>query len=102
MLNHLADDLDDEKTAKGVRFTPQQDGSGLDCAQGAAELGGKLASLCQGWQEPGEPDAALAKTVANACEDKPFYGKPALVKRRQPAKPQRRLAPNPFPFGGPF
>ena len=102
VLNHLAEGLDGEKTAKGVRFTPQQDGSGLYCAQGAAELGGKLASLCQGWQEPGEPDAALAKKVANACEDKPFYGKPALVKRRQPAKPQRQLTPNPFPFGGPF
>ena len=101
-LNHLAAGLDDEKTAKGVRFTPQQDGTGLYCAAGAAELGGKLAALCQGWQEPGEPDKALAKKIADACEDKPFYGKPAVVKRRVPQQRQRRVAPQPFPFGGPF
>jgi hypothetical protein len=85
-----------------VRFTPQQDGTGLYCAAGAAELGGKLAALCQGWQEPGEPDKALAKKIADACEDKPFYGKPAVVKRRVPQQRQRRVAPQPFPFGGPF
>jgi hypothetical protein len=101
-LNHLAGELDDEKAAKGVRFTPQADGTGLYCAEGAAELGGKLAALCQGWQEPGEPDKALAKKIADACEDKPFYGKPALVKRRVPQQRQRRVSPQPFPFGGPF
>lgn len=102
VLNHLAAGLDDEKAAKGVRFTPQPDGTGLYCAEGAGELGGKIGALCEAWQEPGEPDAALAKTIAQACEDKPFYGKPAVVKRRQPAKPQRRATPQPFPFGGPF
>jgi hypothetical protein len=101
-LNHLAAGLDDEKTAKGVRFTPQPDGTGLYCAAGAAELGGKLAALCQNWQEPGEPDQALAKAIDKACEDKPFYGKPAVVKRRVPQQRQRRAAPQPFPFGGPF
>ncbi|HYJ59317.1 MAG TPA: CapA family protein [Methyloceanibacter sp.] len=101
-LNHLAAGLDDEKTAKGVRFTPQADGTGLYCADGAAELGGKLATLCQGWQEPGEPDQALAKKIAAACEDKPFYGKPAMVKRRVPQQRRRPAAPQPFPFGGPF
>lgn len=101
-LNHLAAGLDDEKTAKGVRFAPQTDGTGLYCAEGAAELGGKLATLCQGWQEPGEPDQALAKAIEKACEDKPFYGKPAMVKRRVPQQRQRRAAPQPFPFGGPF
>ena len=101
VLNHLAEGLDDEKTAKGVRFTPQPDGSGLYCASAAVGFGGKLASLCQGWQEPAEPDQALARAIDQACEDKPFYGKPALVKRRKPVQ-QRRVAPNPFPFGGPF
>jgi hypothetical protein len=99
-LNHLAAGLDDEKTAKGVRFTPQADGSGLYCADGAAELGGKLGTLCQGWQQAGEPDKKLATKIADACEDKPFYGKPALVKRRLPQR--RRPAAQPFPFGGPF
>jgi poly-gamma-glutamate synthesis protein (capsule biosynthesis protein) len=99
-LNHLAAGLDDEKTAKGVRFTPQADGSGLYCADGAAELGGKLGTLCQGWQQAGEPDKKLATKIADACEDKPFYGKPALVKRRLPQR--RRPAAQPFPVGGPF
>jgi poly-gamma-glutamate capsule biosynthesis protein CapA/YwtB (metallophosphatase superfamily) len=98
-LNHLAAELDDGKNAKGVRFTPQADGSGLYCADGAADLGGTLGALCQGWQQAGEPDKPLATKIADACEDKPFYGQPAPVKRRAP---QRRLPAQPFPFGGPF
>jgi poly-gamma-glutamate capsule biosynthesis protein CapA/YwtB (metallophosphatase superfamily) len=93
-LNHLAAGLDDEKGAKGVRFTPQADGTGLYCADGASGLGGKVGRLCQAWQEPAEPDQALAKTIAAACEDKPFYNKPAVVKRRPPP----RREPSPFPF----
>ena len=62
-LNHLAAGLDDGKNAKGVRFTPQANGSGLYCADGAAALGGKLATLCQGWQPPGEPDQKLAAKI---------------------------------------
>jgi hypothetical protein len=99
-LNHLAAELDDEKGAKGVRFTPRPDGSGLYCAAGAAAFGGKLATLCQDWRPPGGPEKALAVKIENACEDKPFYGKPALVKRR--IQPQRRAPAQPFPFGGPF
>jgi poly-gamma-glutamate synthesis protein (capsule biosynthesis protein) len=99
-LNHLAAGLDDGKNAKGVRFTPQADCSGLYCADGAAELGGDLATLCQGWQQAGEPDKTLATKIATACEDKPFYNKPALTKRRVPT--QRRVPAQPFPFGGPF
>jgi poly-gamma-glutamate capsule biosynthesis protein CapA/YwtB (metallophosphatase superfamily) len=90
-LNHLAAGLDDGKNAKGVRFTPQANGSGLYCADGAAALGGKLATLCQGWQQPAELDQKLAARIEAACEDKPFYNKPALVKRRVP----RREAPPP-------
>ncbi len=100
VLNHLAAGLDDEKGAKGVRFTPQADGSGLYCADGAAGLGGTLGNLCQGWQQAGEPDKKLASKIAAACEDKPFYGKPSLVKRRVPQ--QRRGPAGIFPFGGPF
>ena len=95
-LNHLAAGLDDGKNAKGVRFTPQKDGSGLYCADGAAALGGELGTMCQGWQQAGEPDKALAAKIAAACEDKPFYGKPALVKRRAPGRRERA---QPFPFG---
>ena len=100
VLNHLAAGLDDEKGAKGVRFTPQADGTGLYCADGAAGLGGTLGNLCQSWQQAGEPDKKLASKIAAACEDKPFYGKPSLVKRRVPQ--QRRGPAGIFPFGGPF
>jgi capsule synthesis protein PGA_cap len=96
-LNHLAAGLDDGKNAKGVRFTPQADGSGLFCAPGAADLGRKLGTLCQGWQPAAEPEKPLATKIADSCEDKPFYGKPAVVKRRAP-KPLRRV-PLPSPFG---
>ncbi|MEX1061415.1 MAG: CapA family protein, partial [Methyloceanibacter sp.] len=63
-LNHLAVGLDDGKSAKGVRFTPQAEGSGLYCADGAADLGGELGTLCQGWQQAGEPDKPLADKIA--------------------------------------
>jgi hypothetical protein len=96
-LNHLAGELDDGKQAFGVRFTPQPDGSGLYCAQGAAELGGKLGKLCQGWQEASAPPQEIAAQIDAACEDKPFYGKPALTKRRG-TRPSRRASP-PSPFG---
>jgi len=96
-LNHLAAGLDDGKNAKGVRFAPRPDGSGLYCAEGAAALGGEIGTLCQGFQQPSEPDEALAAQIASACEDKP-YGKPALVKRRVPQK--RRASPSSAsPFG---
>jgi poly-gamma-glutamate capsule biosynthesis protein CapA/YwtB (metallophosphatase superfamily) len=98
-LNHLAAGLDDGKTAKGVRFTPQADGSGRYCADDAANLGGKIASLCQGWQHAAEPEKALADRIADACEDKPFYDRPAMAKRRAPS-PSRREAPVFAPFGG--
>lgn len=100
VLNHLAVGLDDGKNAKGVRFTPQSDGAGLYCADGAAGLSGDLATLCQGWQQAGEPDKPLATKIAAACQDKPFYNKPSVAKRRAPT--QRRLLPQNFPFGGPF
>jgi len=97
-LNHLAAGIDDGKNAKGVRFTPQADGSGLYCAPGAADLGRKLGALCQGWQPAAEAEKPLATKIADSCEDKPFYGKPAVVKRRAPVRQRRETSP--FPFGG--
>ena len=93
-LNHLAAGLDDGKSARGVRFTPQSDGSGLYCADGASALGGKIGTLCQGWHEAAEPEKPLADKIVEACEDKPFYGRPATVKRR--------AAPRPVPLSSPF
>ena len=72
-LNHLAAGLDDEaKGAKGVRFTPQADASGLYCADGAAALGGKINRLPRNWLPAAEPDKPLADKIAQACQDKPF------------------------------
>ena len=100
-LNHLSGGLDDAaKGAKGVRFTPQSDGSGLYCADGAATLGGKIGTLCQNWLPAAEPDKPIAKKLADACQDKPFYGRPATAKRRAPPRTQGRGDPSPFPFGG--
>ncbi len=100
-LNHLAAGLDDDKGAKGVRFTPQSDGSGLYCADGAAALGGKIGTLCQAWQPAAEPAKPLADKIADACQDKPFYGRSGYTpaKRRAP-RPTRPEQPSPFPFGG--
>jgi hypothetical protein len=90
-LNHLAAGLDDGKGVHGVRFTPREDGSGLYCAKDATRLGGKLAALCASWQ-PAPPAApALAAKIAKACQDKPFYGEPAITIRR---------GPFPSPYGG--
>jgi poly-gamma-glutamate synthesis protein (capsule biosynthesis protein) len=98
-LNHLAAGLDDQaKGAKGVRFTPQSDGSGLYCADGAAALGGKIGTLCKDWLPAAEPMKPVADKIAQACQDKPFYGQPTMVKRRTPQR--RDAGPSPFPFGG--
>jgi poly-gamma-glutamate capsule biosynthesis protein CapA/YwtB (metallophosphatase superfamily) len=98
-LNHLAAGLDDQaKGAKGVRFTPQADGSGLYCADGAAALGGKIGALCKDWLPAAEPMKPVADKIAQACQDKPFYGQPAIAKRR--ARTPSLREPSPFPFGG--
>ena len=95
-LNHLAAGLDDGKNAKGVRFTPRPDGSGLYCADGAAALGGEIGTLCQGFQPAAEPDKTLAAIIDSACADKPFSTKPSVVRRKAP---QRRQTPSSGPFG---
>jgi len=82
-LNHLAAQLDDGRGATGVRFTPRTDGSGVYCAPGAADLGGKLRAICASWRPAPEPPRKLARQLAKACEDKPFYGRGK--KRRTPS-----------------
>jgi poly-gamma-glutamate synthesis protein (capsule biosynthesis protein) len=96
-LNHLAGELDDEKSgARGVRFTPQSDGSGLYCAAGAGEAEGEVGLMCRNWQAAAEPPKPLARKIAQACEDKPFYGQPARKKRKRGTLPPVTL---PTPFG---
>lgn len=93
-LNHLAAKLDDGKTAKGVRFTPRPDGSGLYCAAGADALGGKVEALCADWQPAAASPPQLARRIAIACQDRPFYGRSPTTKRQK--------TPQLFPFGGRF
>jgi Bacterial capsule synthesis protein PGA_cap len=89
-LNHLGAQLGDGLTSQGVRFTPRQDGSGLYCAQGAENLGGKLGALCAAWQPaPPIPDT-VSRQLASACADKPFYGA---------GKKKRRKSDSFFGFG---
>jgi poly-gamma-glutamate synthesis protein (capsule biosynthesis protein) len=95
-LNRLAAKLDNGVNAKGVRFTPRPDGSGLYCADGAASLGGEIGTLCQGFQPPPEPDKTLAGIIDSACTDKPVSAKPTVARRKAP---QRRQTPSSGPFG---
>lgn len=73
VLNHLAAALDAPLSgAKGVRFAPRVDGSGLYCAPGAHGDGGPVGALCAGWQGPTEPPAALKSRIASACGSRPL------------------------------
>ncbi len=67
-LNYLGETLDDAATgALGMRFTPQADGSGLYCADGAASDGGRIGALCKGWTpSPGIP-SGLRGQIASSC-----------------------------------
>jgi poly-gamma-glutamate synthesis protein (capsule biosynthesis protein) len=68
VLNHLASRLDDrEAKARGVRFTPRPDGTGLYCAPGAADEGGRIRALCSDWREPAAAPDALARQIAASC-----------------------------------
>jgi poly-gamma-glutamate synthesis protein (capsule biosynthesis protein) len=58
VLNYLGSRLDGEG-ARGLRFRPQADGSGLWCAPGAAD------GRCAGWVEP--EASARAAEIAAAC-----------------------------------
>jgi hypothetical protein len=82
-LNHLGAQLGDGGTAKGVRFTPRSDGSGLYCSADASALGGKIGAICKGYQPAPATPASLASQLASACADKPFYGAARKKRRKQ-------------------
>ena len=65
-LNYLGAQLGDgeDSMRKGVRFTPRKDGSGLYCADGASQLGGKIGAMCAGWQPAPRSRQALARHLA--------------------------------------
>lgn len=68
VLNHLADGLDDAKVgARGIRFTPQPDGSGLYCREGAAELPGRLGRLCRDFLPAMPTPDTIRRRIASSC-----------------------------------
>ena len=67
-LNYLAQTLDSpEGRAHGVRFTPQQDGSGLFCLPGANKDPGGIGALCRHYRPAPPIPASLHSQIAAAC-----------------------------------
>ncbi len=67
-LNYLARTLDSEADgARGVRFTPQPDGSGLYCFDRAKEAPGALGTLCRDWRPAGAIPSRLRGAIAASC-----------------------------------
>ena len=66
-LNYLGETLDDSSGARGMRFTPQADGSGLYCVDGAAGDGGRIGALCKAWQPAPPIPANLRGGIAASC-----------------------------------
>lgn len=51
-LNYLATTLDSANGAKGLRFTPQSDGTGLYCTETGRKAKGLLGKLCADYKPP--------------------------------------------------
>ena len=67
-LNYLAATLDSEADgARGVRFTPQADGSGLYCVAGAKGDGGTIGALCKSYKPAPAIPSSLRSAIASSC-----------------------------------
>lgn len=67
-LNYLAETLDDAANgARGLRFTPQKDGSGLYCMAGADKVEGRVGALCKDFKPAPPMPAGLRGTIAASC-----------------------------------
>lgn len=67
-LNYLASRLPKGAAGvEGMRFTPQSDGRGLHCFEGAAKDGGRIGTLCQGWQPPPPIPFLIRRRIAASC-----------------------------------
>lgn len=66
-LNHLARTLDASDGARGLRFTPQQNGTGLYCTETGKAAKGSVGKLCAGWREPPAIPGAYAGEIASSC-----------------------------------
>lgn len=66
-LNHLARTLDSADGAKGLRFTPQANGTGLYCTSAGRSAKGALGKLCAAYKEPSAIPAQYAGEIAGSC-----------------------------------
>lgn len=67
-LNYLAATLDDGASgARGMRFTPRADGSGLYCVAGAKDDGGTIGTLCQNYRAAPPIPSSLRGRIASSC-----------------------------------
>jgi poly-gamma-glutamate capsule biosynthesis protein CapA/YwtB (metallophosphatase superfamily) len=67
-LNYLAATLDDPAgKARGLRFTPQNSGSGLYCVPGADKDPGRIGALCRNFQPAPPIPATLQSQIAASC-----------------------------------
>jgi poly-gamma-glutamate capsule biosynthesis protein CapA/YwtB (metallophosphatase superfamily) len=103
VLNGLAKNLDITRIgARGVRFKPQSDGTGLHCLRGASKENGRIGELCRGWSE--EAAARLAKASTPSCARTRAVVRSASHKggnRRKGKRRKNRGYVNPFmsPYG---
>ncbi|KAB2912098.1 MAG: CapA family protein [Hyphomicrobiaceae bacterium] len=68
VLNYLAGTLDDAAgKARGLRFTPQSDGSGLYCVPGADKDPGRIGALCRRYRPAPAIPATLLPRIASDC-----------------------------------
>lgn len=67
-LNYLAGFLDNENDgAYGVRFTPQSDGSGLYCLNGAQSDPGIIGELCRTWKPAPQIPSHYESLIQKDC-----------------------------------
>ena len=66
-LNYLASTLDSKDGARGMRFTPQSDGSGLFCTEAGTSAKGRLGKLCAGYKSAPPVSQVYAKQIAASC-----------------------------------
>ncbi len=106
ILNYLAGGLDDAATgARGLRFAAQGDGSGLYCADGAAQEPGRIGQLCRAWRGP---DAVSATQRSRAQASCGYVASQSARAREQPGpqavsapqRGQRRAEATPVMVGG--
>ena len=87
VLNHLARHYDDPRGGmKGVRFSPQIDGTGLFCAPGAQRLPGPIGERCRAMTPLSQPSAALARRIRGSCSGRYARSRPAHRYRRTASK----------------